>query len=396
MKQAAKFIEQGGRAGRAGERPEWTPELSGEGRRRRCFRLCLPVLLLAVALALPAGAADGNEGRESLEWTIGAWHGVRQGADGGEAAPVRLRVEPILGGAGLVEHLEVTHEGGVYRGFAVNAYSEDENLWLRRYTSAGRGEFAELEGTVDGERSTWRSVSPGRSRESRLTSELIGPNRWRRTHRISEDGGETWRVLWRDDLERASGGETSGDAGSESGVEETSGGPEVPALAGHDPGMDGGHGHHVSGSPYAGQKDSGIAALSRSELEQLEAGAGMGLARAAELNRHPGPKHVLELADEIHLSPRQRTEVQEIFDRMEGAARKLGAEIIEKERLLDRRFEHRHLDEQTLRELTATVAALYGELRFVHLRAHLETAEVLTPEQVAAYDRLRGYATARD
>ena len=32
-----------------------------------------------------------------------------------------------------------------------------------------------------------------------------------------------------------------------------------------------------------------------------------------------------------------------------------------------------------------------GELRAVHLRAHLETAAVLSAEQTAAYVRMRGY-----
>jgi len=39
------------------------------------------------------------------------------------------------------------------------------------------------------------------------------------------------------------------------------------------------------------------AALSVEQIEQYRAGAGMGYAKAAELNRYPGPMHVLELAD---------------------------------------------------------------------------------------------------
>ncbi|HVS02445.1 MAG TPA: periplasmic heavy metal sensor, partial [Thermoanaerobaculia bacterium] len=125
---------------------------------------------------------------------------------------------------------------------------------------------------------------------------------------------------------------------------------------------------------------------------QLENGEGMGLARAAELNSYPGPRHVLELAGELALSVEQRARVEAIHDRMLAAAQRLGAAIIDKERHLDRRFAHHHLDEAALRQLTAAIGALYGELRFAHLRAHLETVEVLHPEQVAADDRLRGYA----
>ena len=153
-------------------------------------------------------------------------------------------------------------------------------------------------------------------------------------------------------------------------------------------GQDDPHAHH---SPYAGQEPSGIAGLSRQELDDLENGAGMGLARAAELRHYPGPKHVLELAAELGLSPAQKMAVQEIHDRMLERAIELGLEIVERERHLDRRFAHRHIDESVLREATEAIAALNGELRFVHLGAHLETRELLSDEQVADYDRLRGY-----
>ena len=74
-------------------------------------------------------------------------------------------------------------------------------------------------------------------------------------------------------------------------------------------------GHHELGqqhSPYADQESSGIAALSLSELGGLQDGAGMGLARAAELNHYPGPKHVLQLAAELNLSEKQSAEVEEL------------------------------------------------------------------------------------
>jgi hypothetical protein len=38
------------------------------------------------------------------------------------------------------------------------------------------------------------------------------------------------------------------------------------------------------------------------------------------------------------------------------------------------------------------LAALNGELRYVHLRTHLAQAALLTPEQIRHYDALRGYA----
>jgi len=57
-------------------------------------------------------------------------------------------------------------------------------------------------------------------------------------------------------------------------------------------------------SPYAGQENRTIKALSQGEIKNFLSGAGMGFAKAAELNHYPGPKHVLELADQkVSYSP---------------------------------------------------------------------------------------------
>ncbi|MDZ7748093.1 MAG: hypothetical protein U5K43_03955 [Halofilum sp. (in: g-proteobacteria)] len=45
-------------------------------------------------------------------------------------------------------------------------------------------------------------------------------------------------------------------------------------------------------SPYAGQETRAIASLSPEEVQGYLAGEGKGMARAAELNGHPGPAHV--------------------------------------------------------------------------------------------------------
>jgi Spy/CpxP family protein refolding chaperone len=147
-------------------------------------------------------------------------------------------------------------------------------------------------------------------------------------------------------------------------------------------------GHH---SDYGHQKSSGIAGLSAEEVRQLENGEGMGLARPAELNHYPGPRHVLDAAEELGLTEEQVRETRRTFDAMKAEAMRLGKVIVEKERELSRRFEHRHIEEKTLEMLTAEIATLYGRLRATHLRAHLEMARILTPEQIATYDRIRGY-----
>ncbi len=148
-------------------------------------------------------------------------------------------------------------------------------------------------------------------------------------------------------------------------------------------------------SLHAAHEMSEIPSLTPTELEQLRNGDGMGLARPAELNHFPGPKHVLELAPELGLTPEQQTRAEEIFAEMQQRARDLGEQIIEAERHLNMQFAHRHVDEAALRESTASIAELYGRLRFAHLVAHLAVGSLLEASQVEVYDGLRGYAGTR-
>src|SRR5262245_41722644 len=91
-------------------------------------------------------------------------------------------------------------------------------------------------------------------------------------------------------------------------------------------------------TPYAGQEKREIKALSPDEIEAYQNGQGMGFAKAAELNQFPGPKHVLELAEQLKLTETQKIETQRIYDRMHADATRLGGLIISKERELDRLF----------------------------------------------------------
>ena len=146
---------------------------------------------------------------------------------------------------------------------------------------------------------------------------------------------------------------------------------------------------------YAGEERREIKSLSAAEIEQLLSGQGMGLAKAAELNHYPGPRHVLDLAARLQLTPEQRDATQATFDRMRLEAVRLGRQIVEREREFDTMFAKGEIDAGKLRVATAEIARLQGELRAAHLAAHLEMRRILSPAQIKRYDELRGYSTGK-
>jgi hypothetical protein len=144
-------------------------------------------------------------------------------------------------------------------------------------------------------------------------------------------------------------------------------------------------------SPYTGQEQRAIKALSEEEIRDLLEARGMGLAKAAELNSYPGPLHVLQLAAQLGLSDAQRKATDSLYANMRQRALSIGRQIIEAERTLDRAFVNGAIEPATLRSQTGAIASLQGELRAVHLEAHLAQRALLTPEQITRYDVLRGY-----
>ncbi len=147
----------------------------------------------------------------------------------------------------------------------------------------------------------------------------------------------------------------------------------------------------IPAAPYAGQQARAIKALSEKEIRGLLKGAGLGFAKAAELNHYPGPVHVIALASELGLTPAQSARVKALYAQMKSEAIPLGEQIIAREKHLDTLFATRRIDQTSLRAATARIGRLRGSLRAVHLGYHLKMKTLLTPHQTAAYDRLRGY-----
>ena len=146
-------------------------------------------------------------------------------------------------------------------------------------------------------------------------------------------------------------------------------------------------------SPYAGEEGRDIKALSAQDLDAYLTGKGMGFAKAAELNGYAGPKHVLELAGELALTPEQRTQTQALFAAMQTKAVALGRQLVDEERKLDRLFASATVTQASLQQSVTRIGSLQADVRAAHLEAHLEQARILTPEQRARYLQLRGYET---
>ena len=145
-------------------------------------------------------------------------------------------------------------------------------------------------------------------------------------------------------------------------------------------------------SPYADQTGRTVKALSDQEIVDYESGKGMGYAKAAELNGYPGPAHVLELATELRLSPDQLTRTQQLFKSMQSDAVAIGRTLVDRERQLDGSFAAKTITPESLRLAMNDIASLQGQLREIHLKAHLAQSDILTMEQIVKYDELRGYS----
>jgi hypothetical protein len=127
------------------------------------------------------------------------------------------------------------------------------------------------------------------------------------------------------------------------------------------------------------------------DRDGLEKGEGMGMGMYGEMNGYPGPLHVLELKDSLHLSAEQLAKTQRIFDEMKQQSVALGRTVITMEEKLNNAFRSGTVSEDSVLVLSTTVGQLRGQLRAVHLRAHLLTRPILSEEQLNTYMRLRGH-----
>jgi Spy/CpxP family protein refolding chaperone len=154
------------------------------------------------------------------------------------------------------------------------------------------------------------------------------------------------------------------------------------------------HKHKNSQSPYAGQQNRDLKAFPPQVIKQLKRGSGMpfyGMAKPAELNSFPGPKHILESWDTLQLTPEQVDQVQAVYDTMQKQAVEVGQQLLRNEQKLDSAFANERIQLAKLKKFTAKSGTLYGKLRRVHLNAHLKARSILEEQQIERYDQWRGY-----
>lgn len=147
-------------------------------------------------------------------------------------------------------------------------------------------------------------------------------------------------------------------------------------------------------SPYADDKYMIITSMTDKDLQSLQNGTGeafSGLAKLAELNGYPGPRHVLDMASELKLDAEQKEKVDVIYQNMRSKAKEIGAKIIAIEKQMDDSFANKTMSANELEHMLDKSASYYSQLRYVHLSAHIETANVLKEDQINMYNNLRGY-----
>ena len=145
-------------------------------------------------------------------------------------------------------------------------------------------------------------------------------------------------------------------------------------------------------SDYTGEVDRVIKSLSANDIKDLTLGNGMGLAKAAELNGYPGPKHVLEMQEELLLEKEQLTSIKLIFEEMKSQARSQGKILISLEKSLNDHFSNATITNDTLESTLKNISEAKNNLRYIHLSAHIKTTEILSKNQIKKYNQLRGYS----
>jgi hypothetical protein len=148
------------------------------------------------------------------------------------------------------------------------------------------------------------------------------------------------------------------------------------------------HRQTVPAAPAAGQTPATV------EQKPLVLALTDGDSLAAERNLYPAPETALQMADRLALTPQQRQDLRALQQKSDSEMNTLSARIAVEERRLDFAFAQNNVSAGRIDGITTLLGTLQGRLRAVRLRSHLATHDILTPEQLLRYARMRGFQPA--
>jgi len=133
------------------------------------------------------------------------------------------------------------------------------------------------------------------------------------------------------------------------------------------------------------ESDSDNSILTKEEVNAYLTGGSLDFDRVAEINHFPNPKRVLEIKNLLTLTRVQNNRSTISYKLMRKYAIKAGRKIVRKENQLNYLFQQPNVDLHAVKKLVSEIATLKGELRFTHLKAHVNQESYLTDEQITTY-----------
>ena len=149
-------------------------------------------------------------------------------------------------------------------------------------------------------------------------------------------------------------------------------------------------------SAYVSLLDSEIRGLDQDTIEGYLTGKGLGQALPAELNGYPGPRHTIDMAEELELTEEQLAQVQALFDDMQSAVIPLGKKYLESVAELELAFREGTITDEYLQSQLENITGIEAQMRYVHLSTHLATIDILNHDQIMQYNMMRGYGDGMD
>lgn len=125
------------------------------------------------------------------------------------------------------------------------------------------------------------------------------------------------------------------------------------------------------------------------DKEALLKGEVMGQTLIADISGFPGPKHALDMKDELGVSRDQIKKIEDLLNGIDVSAKLKGEDIVIAEDELYDMFDAGIATEKNVRAKVLEIGKLRAEFRFIHLQAHLKMKQILSPIQMARYKEIR-------